>query len=233
MQKNFDILNAFICNSFKNGSKNVISFVKLNAVFLSLTFIAHKIISVSSQTNILGVTYSPNIISGFSLSVLLLGIFVHAPVEELLFRWGLKFTPLSFTLLILGFLTTIQNFFLSTNSIAKLDSKSTIFLFLTYVSIILIIWWCAIKKKLNIITFYEQNKKNIFYLSIVIFGYSHFTKFVMIEPVKAILLSPIIFLPYLIMGYFFGLIRLKFGILWSIVTHGLSNLILPLLDLII
>ncbi len=66
--------------------------------------------------------------------------------------------------------------------------------------------------------------KWVFYLLTIIFGFYHVTHF---EITKTVLFfSPLLVAPQLIAGTFFGFIRVRFGLLWSIALHTFYNLIL-------
>ncbi|WKB81175.1 CPBP family intramembrane metalloprotease [Cellulophaga lytica] len=62
------------------------------------------------------------------------------------------------------------------------------------------------------------------YVSILLFGAVHITNFE-ITPM-ALLLSPFLVAPQLVLGTFAGYIRVKFGLIWSIALHACHNFIL-------
>ena len=63
-----------------------------------------------------------------------------------------------------------------------------------------------------------------FYFITILFGMIHIGNFENSIPMKYIWFIPILILPQIIMAIFFGYIRLKNGILWSITMHSLTNL---------
>lgn len=71
--------------------------------------------------------------------------------------------------------------------------------------------------------------KGIFYLSAVLFALVHISNFES-QPM-VYLLAPILVLPQLILGLILGYIRVRLGLLWSILLHASYNglLMLPLL----
>ncbi|NQY30560.1 MAG: CPBP family intramembrane metalloprotease [Flavobacteriaceae bacterium] len=88
------------------------------------------------------------------------------------------------------------------------------------------------KEKLK--TFIENNwgkfYTSIFYISALIFALVHLSNF---EDINEILLFiPILIAPQFIVGLLAGYLRVKFGLLWGVILHGLHNLILLSLSLI-
>ena len=73
------------------------------------------------------------------------------------------------------------------------------------------------------ITTFKKPKsfKYAFYISSLIFGFIHITNFEITTNV--LLLSPILVLPQLLVGGYFGYIRVKFGLIWSMLLHGSYN----------
>ncbi|QVY66969.1 CPBP family intramembrane glutamic endopeptidase [Polaribacter sp. Q13] len=63
--------------------------------------------------------------------------------------------------------------------------------------------------------------KYAFYIFTLIFGFIHISNFKITTNV--LLLSPLLILPQLLVGGYFGYIRVKFGLLWSILLHGSYN----------
>jgi len=73
------------------------------------------------------------------------------------------------------------------------------------------------------ITIFTKPKsfKYAFYIFTLLFGFVHISNFEITTNV--ILLSPILILPQLLVGSYFGYIRVKFGLLWSMLLHGSYN----------
>ena len=63
-----------------------------------------------------------------------------------------------------------------------------------------------------------------FYASVMAFGFIHVTNFHPMN-LQVLLLAPFITLPQLIMGTLLGFVRMKYGILYSMVFHSTINLI--------
>ena len=66
--------------------------------------------------------------------------------------------------------------------------------------------------------------KTIFYLVALLFGYIHITNFELSTTV--LLLSPLLVAPQISVGLLLGMVRVKFGLLWSMGMHALYNFIL-------
>lgn len=73
---------------------------------------------------------------------------------------------------------------------------------------------------------YKKGFKYIFYGFAVLFGYIHIFNFEIETTV--ILLSPILVLPQIILGLILGYLRVKLGLIYSIILHALYNGILTL-----
>lgn len=73
------------------------------------------------------------------------------------------------------------------------------------------------------ITAFKKPKsfKYAFYIFTLIFGFIHITNFEITTNV--LILSPILILPQLLVGGYFGYIRVKFGLLWAMLLHGSYN----------
>ena len=77
--------------------------------------------------------------------------------------------------------------------------------------------------------FKKKNQFRIaFYVFAILFGFVHITNFELTTNV--LILSPILVLPQTLVGGYFGFIRVRFGLLWSIALHGSYNAILMLVS---
>lgn len=67
----------------------------------------------------------------------------------------------------------------------------------------------------------KKNFKIAFYVFAISFGFIHITNY---EITKSILLfSPLLIAPQIFAGFYFGFIRVKFGLMWSIALHATYN----------
>lgn len=144
-------------------------------------------------------------------------------IEELMYRYGLKFSPNKTSFLILGILYTIYLFFQPIN----LNWTNPILLSIFF-SIILILFFVikhTIKSNYNLVEdIYQKYFKYIFIISVVSFAYSHFTLYSNYNDLINILLSPIILIQYIIAGILYGGLRLKFGFFAGVLAHITWNL---------
>lgn len=76
------------------------------------------------------------------------------------------------------------------------------------------------------ITSFEKPKsfKFAFYLFALIFGFVHITNYEL--STRIILLSPLLTLPQIVAGGLLGYIRVRFGLRWAMLLHGMSNAII-------
>ena len=73
--------------------------------------------------------------------------------------------------------------------------------------------------------------KIAFYFFALLFGFIHITNFEITTNV--LLLSPLLVLPQILLGGYFGYIRVRFGIQWSMLLHGTYNCFFILISFII
>lgn len=73
------------------------------------------------------------------------------------------------------------------------------------------------------ITLFKQAKhfKIAFYIFAVIFGLVHITNFK--TTTNVLLLAPVLVAPQIILGGYLGFIRVRFGLIWSILLHASYN----------
>jgi membrane protease YdiL (CAAX protease family) len=163
-----------------------------------------------------------------SLSSIIIITVIVPIIEELMYRYGLKFSPNKSSFLVLGVLYTIYLFFQPSN----LDWRNPLLLAMFFGIPIILFFTIKfiIKKNYNLVeNIYRKNLKYIFIISVVSFAYSHFTLHLNYTDLANILLSPIILIPYIIAGILYGGLRLKFGFIAGIIAHITWNLSATLL----
>jgi uncharacterized protein len=157
-----------------------------------------------------------------SLKILFAGLMLGPIIEEFLFRFLL--IPRHINIVIF----TCFSFCLAMISLLK-GSNIYLIIFLTlgFISFLFCLNTTYLRKAqkflLNHYCFY-------FYLSCILFGFYHITNYIPVN-YKLILVMPIIVFPQMVIGVFLGYIRMKFGILYSILFHSITN-VLPILILI-
>ncbi len=80
------------------------------------------------------------------------------------------------------------------------------------------------------INFFKNKKsfKIAFLRFAIIFGFIHITNFKL--HTNVLLLAPILVLPQILLGGYFGFIRVRFGLIWSYALHACYNGILMLIS---
>ena len=73
------------------------------------------------------------------------------------------------------------------------------------------------------ITLFQNKKyfKIVFYTFALVFGFIHLSNFEITTNV--LLLAPILVAPQIILGGYLGFIRVRFGLIWSILLHASYN----------
>lgn len=73
--------------------------------------------------------------------------------------------------------------------------------------------------------------RNAFYIFAILFGLVHLSNYTNITS-TIVILTPILVAPQLLLGFYFGYIRVRFGLHWSIALHATYNGILMLFSFI-
>ena len=149
------------------------------------------------------------------LKKIIAGIILGPFIEEILFRFMLRpkynnlicFFCFSFVMMIISIVRSNNNYLL-------------FFATLSLLSFFLILNKRYVRNAQRVLIKYFVY---IFYLSCLIFGLYHITNYYPIT-FKLLLIVPVIFLPQIITGTVLGFIRLKFGIIYSMLFHAIINI---------
>ncbi|WP_425568855.1 CPBP family glutamic-type intramembrane protease [Pedobacter jeongneungensis] len=163
-----------------------------------------------------------DILKKFGLLAALLIACILAPLlEESLFRWHLRGKYLSIYFICFT-LALITDYFINSTYL-----KLPIYIIFFFISLILRGYF----KRMDIrrkIVFQRQSFGYIFYYSAIIFGLIHLTN------IKDLTLSDPVFIIFVISQFFDGLsmgyLRIKYGLIYSIIFHSLINFIMILLE---
>jgi hypothetical protein len=142
-------------------------------------------------------------------------------IEELMCRLSLRFRPL-----FLAISASVLAFFITARFIIRTDPFFNIRytlgnLFIVLVMALLLYFFMrSFKDTLTI--FWNKYFRLIFYAFALLFGYMHLGNYYM-DHYSMILLSPFFIFPYIFIGLNLGYIRLKYGIVFSILLHGFYN----------
>jgi len=148
---------------------------------------------------------------------------------KLIYLFKLLVLALCSSILLLMLAGTIQNLFsieLGKHAIDDLfENNSVIIIF--FLSVLI----APISEELLFrgpLVFFKNSKffGVAFYIVTLIFGIIHISNFELTTQVW--LLSPILIAPQVSVGFLLGFIRVKFGLLWSIIMHACYNLVLVL-----
>ncbi len=147
--------------------------------------------------------------------------------EELLHRLGLKFSVINISIVITLLVYYISCYFTKSsmyevedhlifNIAFALFSGGAVFIGLTLFH----------NQKNKLLLFWTMKPRLIFYISVLFFALPHLSNFNYILNLKMLYYIPFLLLPQIITGVFFGYVRLKYNIFFSILFHSIYNLIL-------
>jgi len=163
-----------------------------------------------------------DILKKYGLTVALLIACIVAPLlEESLFRWPLRggYLPIYFMCFTLALVT---DYFINSTYL-----KWPIYIVFFFISLIVRGYF----KRMNIrrrVVFQRQSFGSLFYYSATIFGLIHLTN------IKDLTLSDPAFIIFVISQFFSGLsmgyMRIKYGLIYSILLHSIFNFIMILLE---
>jgi hypothetical protein len=157
-----------------------------------------------------------------SLRILLAGLILGPIIEEVLFRFLLIPRHIHFVIF------TSFSFCLAMISLLK-GSNIYLIIFLT-LGIISCFFCLNIKYLRKAQKLVLNHFRLYFYFSCILFGFYHITNYIPLN-YKLFLIMPVIVFPQMILGTFLGYLRMKFGILYSILFHSITN-VFPILILI-
>ena len=163
------------------------------------------------------------------LIVLFLGGVLTPLIEEATFRLSIIFKPI-FLSISIGLLTLIIYSKSLDTGVLRIDDT----IYLRY-SISLIVgiltYYVALKNITLIQNFWSNHFRWIFYFSAIVFGFAHFGNFDL--DFNNLYLIPLLTLPHIIGGIFFGYVRIKHGFRYAFGFHSLNNMIALSLALLI
>ena len=138
---------------------------------------------------------------------------------------GLAFVINFFFILIIGGLEQLGLFSMEDHAINKMfEDLSPILIIVAAVVIAPILEELIFRAPITLFCDSGKSFKWIFYGFAIIFGYIHITNYDLTTNV--LLISPILVAPQIILGLLLGLIRVKLGLIYSILFHAVYNAIL-------
>jgi membrane protease YdiL (CAAX protease family) len=194
----------------KNEKINWSHFFQLFILYFLISLIIGLLIGILKKT----IGFYDTELNYNIFKIFIAGTILGPIVEEISFRLILKPSYKNFI-----FLTF---FFILLSAITLIRQKiSYLIVFLTLGVISFIIWGNKVYlKKIQIL--FLKRFSYVFYISCFLFGMVHITNYTPLN-YKVILIFPILILSQIIGGAFFGYIRMKFGIVYSILFHSIFN----------
>lgn len=138
---------------------------------------------------------------------------------------AMSFT-LNFTfILIIGLFEQMGLFSMESHAINKMfEDFSPAIIILLAVIVAPVVEELIFRGPLTLFCRYRKAFKWIFYVFAIVFGYIHITNYHMTTNV--LLISPILVAPQILLGLFLGMIRVQYGLIYSILFHAIYNAIL-------
>ena len=149
------------------------------------------------------------------LTLLLTAVIIGPFFEEVIFRLGLVKYRINFYIsFAFFFLYLIMPKFILTPNI----NKETILLALSVLfNIIILLYNGRIIDRI-----YAKHSRLLYILSVLLFGLIHISNFTNANYLLY-LLTPILILPQILLGFGLGFVRMKYGFIWSCILHSLHN----------
>ncbi len=185
---------------------------------LELVLLLPLMVVISAVTARLGAQDHPisEVVSNMPLYQLGLMIVILAPlIEESIFRFPLRYSPLTVALLLalLSLFIPVEIFLATPRAVGlRFALAAVVGLGTRY-------WLHHHVKAPRGHAFYAKHIGWIFYVSVISFGALHIFNF----DAKTFIIAPLVVMPQLTLGALFGFIRLRYGFWWSVFIHGFHN----------
>ena len=155
------------------------------------------------------------------LLIFTMAVVIAPPLEEVLFRLPLRYTPVNLTFPLFLWLLIILGALASAKVISAILMLPL--LCLAFLGCVFLRVW--LKEKMPAKPIHKQYEKWIgwfFYGSTIIFGLIHIPNYQLING-SALLLAPLLVSPQILLGLFFAFVRLRYGFWWGVFTHAFHN----------
>ena len=138
---------------------------------------------------------------------------------------GLSFVINFFFILIIASIEQLGVFNMENHAVNKMfEDFSPIVIIFFAVMLAPILEELIFRAPITLFCRYKKTFRYIFYGFAIVFGYVHITNFELTTNV--LLISPILVAPQVLLGLLLGMIRVKLGLIYSILFHGIYNAIL-------
>ncbi len=143
----------------------------------------------------------------------------------LLIILGLAFVINFFFILLIGGLEQLGLFSMEDHAINKMfENLSPLIIIFTAVVVAPVIEELIFRAPITLFCGSGKTFRWIFYGFAILFGYVHITNYELTTNV--LLISPVLVAPQIILGLLLGMIRVKLGLIYSIIFHAVYNAIL-------
>ncbi len=193
---------------------NAIQLIYTIFLFLSIRILLIALLYLFLSCTTFDIQNDSSFFDDFNYLLFLKVVIIGPVLEEFLFRSILRFGRFSFAAFLFALLYTTADFM-------EINSYIRIFIPLLFVYVFYV-------KNIRIPEgFYLKYYPVLLYSSAVLFAYVHLWTFNITFHV--LLFSPLLLFPKFVSGMLFSFIRIRFGLLYSIITHSLNNLIAALI----
>jgi len=207
---------GFIEKEKKSISQSLIFILKVIGVLIVLKIFSIGVLRILDEVNIFE---TPRKIGfrQFKLNTLLQYIYIaiYAPiVEELAFRVGLRVSKRNLILMIFALSLIISRGFLNIEWLISISISLllSIVLFLSF----------KMGRTFDLINnFHVKNRGLVFYILLLSFGFMHLIGYEI--TLELLLFSPIVVFSHITAGFMFSYVRLKLGVVFSMILHCLNN----------
>ncbi len=221
----------YLKNPVTNENSDLFTFriyFKLIGMYYLFLIISSIFLKITISFDLLP-EYSVPKIDSFAQSgsiILFLYVVIFGPLlEELLFRLNLKITKLNISAFLTGLLVLIIQ--------VSFFRKFHFFIYLSIIPIFALIYYAINQFHFpidKIDNFVKSKFRYVFHFSAIVFGMIHLTNYATIYW-WMIVLIPFLTAPYIVMGYVFGYVRMKYGFANGLLMHSTINFISVLLTM--
>ncbi len=165
----------------------------------------------------------------FSIRMFIIGDIITSIIEEIIYRFGLVFSIRGSIIYFFGIYLNLLFWLIPYESF---NSKTVFVFFIISMALGFLIIWRFSHKYSNFLRDLWKNRfKSIFIVSILTFSILHIQNYQSTDKILAITLFPIVLIPYIIAGYYYGLVRIKFGFSFAVFAHIVYNFLIRFIDL--
>lgn len=188
---------------------------------LALVLILPLAIVVGLLAEKISTSHAINEMANKPVLIFCMAVVIAPPLEEVMFRLPLRYTPTNLTLPTFLWLLILLGLLGGTQAIPAISILPL--LCLAFLGCVFLRVW--LKQKAPAKPIHKHYEKWIgwfFYGSAIVFGLIHIPNYQLINE-SSLLLAPLLVLPQILLGIFFAFVRLRYGFWWCIFTHAFHN----------